>query len=354
MMQGLSLYVQLAKGFTTTSASWLNHRQTYWWSSHYCSHVSSKAPLRIQHQSYSSCNRRSVEMTTATPIQPLFVPGIPIPNIPKIPVVMQDDNNVDQYYYPVNRIFCVGKNYVDHVKEMGGNPRNEAPCLFMKPSSAIVPCGREKSRSVDTTDTSAIKIMYPLKTNNLQYEIELVVALGNINDNGVSNVSIDNVSNMIYGYAIGVDLTRRDLQTIAKKNGLPWCTSKGFDQSAPISRIYPISLPHVYEKLHLPLLNRRMFNDTTNVDDVNNSETTKLWLQVNGTTQQTGYPISEMVWSISEIIVQLSQLYTLHSGDIIFTGTPAGVGTIVPNDHIHAGMNVLGELEFTIQSQSID
>lgn len=280
-----------------------------------------------------------------------FVPGITVPYIPKIPVgdVNNNDGN-NHFYFPVNRIYCVGKNYSDHVKEMGGNPRNEAPCFFMKPSNAIVPCGR----CVDSNKNSpAAQIIYPLGTNNLHYEVELVVAIGTCNtdggtNDGVTNLSLEDASKIIYGYGIGIDLTRRDIQSLAKKNGLPWCTSKGFDSSAPISNIYPITISQVYETLHLPLMKSGMIPSVTN-DESRIDESTKLWLKVNGQLKQTGCPIREMIWSVPEIISQLSQLYTLRSGDIIFTGTPAGVSSIIPNDTIQAGMNVLGALEFVVQ-----
>ena len=283
---------------------------------------------------------------------PKLAPGLVIPNTPKIPIggnVNVDDNST--YYFPVNRIYCVGKNYSDHVKEMGGNPRSEAPCFFMKPSNAIVPCG---ARRRDNENATPSKIDYPLGTNNLHYEVELVVAIGNLEGGnvGVSNVSVEDASKLIYGYGVGIDLTRRDIQSHAKKNGLPWCTSKGFDASAPISDIYPITIPHVLENLHLPLMERRNLSSLNHDKPNGNEESTKLWLNVNGELKQSGSPIREMIWSVPEIVSQLSQLYTLCSGDIIFTGTPAGVSSIIPNDTIHAGMNVLGELEFVLQPRS--
>ena len=290
--------------------------------------------------------------------EPNFVPGIKIPSIPRIPVgdIQNNTDGNNTCYFPVNRIYCVGKNYTDHVKEMGGNPRDEAPCFFMKPSNAIVPCGR----CISTNQNSPVtQIVYPLGTDNLHYEVELVIAIGNVEggtNDGVTNISVDDASKIVYGYGIGIDLTRRDLQSHAKKNGLPWCTSKGFDESAPISNIYPITIPQVYEQLHVPLTKSRSI--TTDIcdgenhigDDENreNKISTKLWLYVNGQLKQSGCPIREMIWSVQEIISQLSQLYTLRSGDIIFTGTPAGVSKIIPNDTVHAGMNVLGALEFVV------
>ncbi len=284
--------------------------------------------------------------------EPKLAPGLVVPNTPKIPIggiLNVDDNST--YYFPVNRIYCVGKNYSDHVQEMGGNPRSEAPCFFMKPSNAIVPCGPRYNGYENATLS---KIDYPLGTNNLHYEVELVVAIGNLEGGnvGVNNGSVEDASKLIYGYGVGIDLTRRDLQSQAKKNGLPWCTSKGFDSSAPISDIYPITIPHVYENLHLPLMERRKLASLKHDNPNENEESTQLWLYVNGELKQRGSPIQEMIWSVPEIISQLSQLYTLCSGDIIFTGTPAGVSSIIPNDTIHAGMNVLGELEFVLQPRN--
>jgi fumarylpyruvate hydrolase len=279
-----------------------------------------------------------------------FVPGIRIPHVPRIPV--GDDKSVDgnnTYYFPVNRIYCVGKNYSDHVKEMGGNPRDEAPCFFMKPSNAVVPCGRSISND---ENSSVTQIEYPLGTDNLHYEVELVVAIGNTENgtnDGVTNVSVDDASKLIYGYGVGVDLTRRDLQSQAKKNGLPWCTSKGFDASAPISNIYPITIPQVYEQLHLPLIRSRIDD---NEKPQKKEKATDLWLYVNGQLKQSGCPVHEMIWSVPEIISQLSRLYRLRSGDIIFTGTPAGVSRIIPNDTVRAGMNVLGVMEFVLLPNS--
>lgn len=314
------------------------------------------SPLR---PSTSSSTTTPYRITAMSMSETKFVPGLAIPHIPKIPVggCIENNDGNNSYYFPVNRIYCVGKNYTDHVKEMGGNPREEAPCFFMKPSNAIVPCDR---RICNNEEATIAKVGYPLGTNNLHYEVELVVAIGSTEggtNEGVTNVSIEDASKIIYGYGVGIDLTRRDIQSHAKKNGLPWCTSKGFDASAPISNIYPITIPLVYEQLHLPLTKRRNIASVTNDDGLINCNeilqpdaSTNLWLYVNGQLKQRGYPIREMIWSVPEIISQLSQLYTLRSGDIIFTGTPAGVSNIIPNDTVHAGMNVLGELEFVVQA----
>ena len=268
---------------------------------------------------------------------------IPPPNLPKIPVILPATSDS---YFPVRRIFCVGRNYANHVIEMGEDPRTESPCFFMKPSHSIVPCGK-RSASAAVPPQS---IVYPLATHDLHYEVELVVALGSptMLVSGVCNVPVADAASLIYGYAIGVDLTRRDLQSIAKKKGLPWCSSKGFDQSAPIGNIYPISDTQVHEKLHMPLSTTSMQADRK-LDDGNVASSAKLWLTVNGTERQSGFPVRQMIWSVPEIISALSLQFALQPGDLIFTGTPEGVGPVHPGDHVMAGMDgCLGALEFVM------
>jgi fumarylpyruvate hydrolase len=335
---------------------------------------------------------------------------VPPPSTPKIPVILHQ-NDVDghgsndttfdtigtttatrmnpddpqcestgTYYFPVRRIFCVGRNYKDHVVEMGEDPQRELPCFFMKPSHAIVPCGStlqkvttmvtgHTEQEKSNRDSSSIQpIVYPLATNDLHHEVELVIAIGpttcdDAKNNhhvqvGFHHVSVTDAASIVYGYTIGIDLTRRDIQSVAKKNGLPWCTSKGFDQSAPIGHIYPICNPYIYHELHVPLTTARSEtttctnSDHTIVDDgakSTSSSSKKMWLQVNGIQRQMGLPIEQMIWSVPEIISILSHQFTLHAGDIIYTGTPAGVGPLRPGDHVRAGMDGLGELEFIVQ-----
>lgn len=206
--------------------------------------------------------------------------------------------------FPVHRIYCVGRNYAAHARESGADPDREAPFYFMKPADAIV------------ADRSSIP--YPARTNNLHHEIELVVAIGK----GGENVSVEEVTTCIFGYAVGIDLTRRDLQSDAKKSGRPWDTAKGFDYSAPLSAIHPVA------KAGHPLRGR-------------------IWLKVNGELRQDGN-LDEMIWSVPEAISELSGLFALMPGDLIFTGTPAGVGPLERGDRITGGIEGVDEIAIEI------
>jgi fumarylpyruvate hydrolase len=198
--------------------------------------------------------------------------------------------------FPVHRIYCVGRNYADHVREMGSDPKAEPPVFFTKPADAIV--------------ASGAPVPYPPRTDNLHYEVELVVAIARAGRNIAASQALAHV----FGYAVGNDLTRRDLQAAAKKKGLPWDTGKAFDASAPIAPIRPASLGHV--------------------------ERGRIWLSVNGETRQQS-DVSEMIWSVPEIIAELSTLFELKAGDLIYTGTPAGVGALKPGDRIECGVEGL-------------
>ena len=193
--------------------------------------------------------------------------------------------------FPVRRIYCVGRNYNEHVKEMGGEVGRDPPFFFMKPADAIVLDGH---------------FPYPTMSADVHHEIELVVALGE--------------GGKIFGHAVGLDMTRRDLQAAAKKLGRPWDTAKGFDHSAPISAIVSGTAP--------------LTNGAITLD-------------VNGTRCQTG-DISEMIWSIAEIIAELGTLYALKTGDLIFTGTPAGVGAVQIGDRLEAAIAGVGALEVEV------
>jgi fumarylpyruvate hydrolase len=193
-----------------------------------------------------------------------------------------------QQRFPVHRIYCVGRNYADHALEMGADPKSEPPVFFTKPADAVVPNGAD--------------IPYPPRTQNLHHEVELVVAIG---------------ASGIFGYAVGNDLTRRDLQGAAKKKGHPWDTGKAFDASAPISAIRPVSQGHI--------------------------ERGRIWLTVNGESRQTS-DVREMIWSVPDIIAELSTLFELKAGDLIYTGTPAGVGPLQPGDLIECGVEGLETL----------
>jgi len=206
--------------------------------------------------------------------------------------------------YPVRRIYCVGRNYAEHAREMGHDPDRDPPFFFMKPADAVVPSGSS--------------IEYPLATANLHYEMELVVAIGK------SGTSIDqaNANDHIYGYAVGIDLTRRDLQVEAKNMGRPWDAGKGFDESAPISAIHPVS-------------------------EIGHPTSGRIWLAVDGETKQDS-DIAKLIWNVPEVIAHLSGLYALEPGDLIYTGTPAGVGPVVAGNTITGGVDGVDTIEVAI------
>jgi fumarylpyruvate hydrolase len=231
-------------------------------------------------------------MTTPTPVF-VFLP----PSTPSVEIAGTRNR------FPVHRIYCVGRNYADHVREMGSDPKAEAPVFFAKPPDAIV--------------ASGVAIPYPPRTENFHHEVELVVAIGGAG----RNIAASHAIGHIFGYAVGNDLTRRDLQGASKKKGLPWDTSKGFDASAPIGAIRPASLGHV--------------------------EHGRIWLSVNGETRQQS-DVGEMIWSVPEIIAELSTFFELKAGDLIYTGTPAGVGPLNPGDKIECGVEGLETLHNTI------
>jgi fumarylpyruvate hydrolase len=217
--------------------------------------------------------------------------------VPAVPVAGAVD------LFPVRRIYCVGRNYADHAKEMGFSER-EAPFFFMKPADAVVPGGGP--------------VAYPPRTDNLHHEIELVVAIGR----GGARIPVDQARDHIYGYAVGLDMTRRDLQLALRDKGRPWDMGKGFDQSAPLSPITPASTAG-----HL--------------------ERGAIWLKVNGTERQRS-DVSRLMWSVPEVIANLSEYVTLAPGDLIFTGTPEGVGKVVRGDQLVGGIDGLGELRVTL------
>lgn len=209
--------------------------------------------------------------------------------------------------FPVRRIFCVGRNYADHVREMGNDPKSEPPVFFTKPADAVVESGAA--------------IAYAQNTSNLHFEVELVVAIG---ARGVEVSEADALS-LVWGYGVGVDLTRRDRQAEAKKAGAPWDAAKAFDDSAPIS-----ALKRVAESEH-----------PTNA---------RISLSVNGETKQDANT-SEMIWSVPEIIAALSRSWVLQAGDLIFTGTPSGVGPLQPGDVVECSVGGVGELKFAIAAR---
>lgn len=206
--------------------------------------------------------------------------------------------------FPVRRIYCVGRNYADHALEMGGDPRQEPPFFFTKPANAIVTDGRA--------------VHYPSRTQNLHHEIELVIALGK----GGTDIAVADAWGHVFGFAVGLDLTRRDLQNEAKKSGRPWDTGKAFDESAPVSEVHVLA-------------------------ETGRMEIGRISLQVNGVIRQEG-DIAQLIWSIPEVIAELSTLFHLQPGDLVFTGTPAGVAAIQRGDVLQGGVAGLTELRVEI------
>ena len=204
--------------------------------------------------------------------------------------------------FPVRRILCVGRNYAAHRREMGGDDR-EPPFFFAKPADAVVPNGGE--------------VAYPSATANLHHEIELVAALGG----GGVDISTADALSLVWGYAVGVDMTRRDLQFAARDKGQPWDASKGFDQSAPIGLIRRASGPAQPQG--------------------------RIALSVNGQVRQEA-SLADMIWNVAEIIAQASRLWRLAPGDLIFTGTPEGVGPLVRDDRVEGQIEDVGVVGFTI------
>ena len=206
--------------------------------------------------------------------------------------------------FPVHRIYCVGRNYEEHAKEMGFTGR-EPPFFFMKPADAVL--------VVNAGETG--DMLYPSLTKNLHHEIELVVAIGKNN----KNIQAADAMSHIYGYAVGLDMTRRDLQNDMKKQGRPWCIGKGFDHSAPIGPITPAAL----------------------AGDVAHAE---IYVQVNGQDRQRSH-VSQLIWNIAETIEHVSAAWELQPGDLIYTGTPEGVGAVVAGDTMVGAVSGLGELK---------
>jgi fumarylpyruvate hydrolase len=209
-----------------------------------------------------------------------------------------------QHRFPVHRIYCVGRNYAAHAREMGDDPDREPPFYFMKPADSIVPGGGT--------------INYPPRTKDLHHEIELVVAIGK----GGANIANDDVDKHVIAYGVGIDLTRRDLQAAAKKSGKPWDPGKSFEQAAPISALH-------------------------RVEEIGHPTKGRIWLAVNGEVRQDG-DLADMIWSVREAVAELSTLYTLAPGDLLYTGTPAGVGALVSGDKVTGGIDGIDKIEITI------
>lgn len=219
--------------------------------------------------------------------------------MPVVGIPVKDSNAL----FPVRRIYCVGRNYAAHAREMGFDPDREPPFFFCKPNDAesIVP--------VPAGET--VTIPYPSLTSNYHYEIELVVAIGKDG----KNISVEQAAEYIYGYAVGLDMTRRDLQMAQRENGRPWEIGKAFDFSAPVGPIHRLA-------------------------DVGELNAGDIHLTVNGETQQRS-DITHLIWNVAETIANLSTLFELKQGDLIFTGTPEGVGAVVPGDEMRADVDGL-------------
>mmetsp|Transcript_2192 Transcript_2192/g.2970 ORF Transcript_2192/g.2970 Transcript_2192/m.2970 type:complete len:257 (-) Transcript_2192:1891-2661(-) len=232
--------------------------------------------------------------------------------------------------FPVNRVYCIGRNYREHAIEMGHDPEREPPFFFQKPFDAVVDttCACTSAMSTLQLDSQNKKciIPYPPMTKSLHYEGELIIAIGK---EGI-NISEKDAKSHIFGYAIGCDLTRRDLQSQAKKLSRPWDISKGFDYSAPMSQIVSTQ-------------------DNNNNQDENHllPDNAKIQLSVNGQTKQNS-TIDHMIWSIPEMISFLSQYFRLKPGDLIMTGTPAGVGELNVGDEVQIQCGNLPICEFQI------
>jgi fumarylpyruvate hydrolase len=223
-----------------------------------------------------------------------------VPAAPQATVAVEETADL----FPVHRIYCVGRNYAEHAREMGHDPDREPPFFFCKPADAVV--------------ANDSQIPYPMVTDNLHHEIEQVVAIGKAGVNIPAAQALDHV----YGYAVGIDLTRRDLQGVAKKMARPWDSGKAFDNAAPCSAIRPAS------KIGHPASGR-------------------VWLAINGDLRQEG-DLNQLIWSVPEIIEYLSGLWELQPGDLIMTGTPAGVGAIERGDRITGGVEGIGEISVQI------
>lgn len=206
--------------------------------------------------------------------------------------------------FPVRRVFCVGRNYAAHAREMGSDPSREPPFFFTKPADAVVPASGS--------------VPYPPSTEELHHEVELVVAL----KGGGTDIAPEQALDLVWGYGVGLDLTRRDLQAIAKKDGRPWDMAKGFDASAPCSPLLPVSA-------------------------VGHPSEGSIWLEVNGQRKQEGN-LNEMIWPVADVIAYLSRFVALAPGDLIYTGTPSGVDALNPGDRVRGGVDGVATFELEI------
>lgn len=209
-----------------------------------------------------------------------------------------------QLKFPVRRVYCVGRNYAAHAVEMGHDPDKEPPFFFQKNPDDLVLRGGT--------------FPYPARSTDVHHEIELVIAL----HEGGTNIPVERALDHVYGYAVGIDMTRRDLQSAAKKAGRPWELGKAFDASAPCSDIIPAS-------------------------EIGHPDKGAIWLEVNGERRQGG-DLSQLIWKVPEVISHLSGLFTLASGDLIFSGTPSGVGPVTRGDVLHGSIEGVGEITVSV------
>jgi len=223
---------------------------------------------------------------------------IPVPQ----PVLLPVEGSAD--FFPVRRVYCVGRNYADHAIEMGHDPSREPPFFFQKNADNLLPAGQP--------------FPYPPLSEDVHYEAECVIFL----KEGGENIPVEKALDCIYGYAIGIDFTRRDLQAVAKKMGRPWEVAKAFEFSAPVSPIVP-------------------------ADELGHPANGRIWLDHNGKRVQEG-DLNQMIWKVPEIIAELSKLFILAPGDVIMTGTPAGVGAVKPGDTVECGIDGIATLTVSV------
>ena len=224
------------------------------------------------------------------------------PAVVAVPVKGSEDT------FPVRRVYCVGRNYAAHAREMGFDPDREPPFFFCKPADAVVP----------VAEGSTLTLPYPSETANLHYEIELVAAIGK----GGFNIPLEQALEHVWGYAVGLDMTRRDLQMKMREAGRPWEIGKAFDESAPIGPLYPVAQCGHLEKANIHL-------------------------DVNGATKQDS-SIDKLIWSVAETVSYLSKFFRLEPGDLIYTGTPEGVGPVVAGDLMVGSVEGLGKLSVKV------
>ncbi|WJR66514.1 fumarylacetoacetate hydrolase family protein [Neorhizobium sp. CSC1952] len=205
--------------------------------------------------------------------------------------------------FPVRRVYCVGRNYADHALEMGGDPSREPPFFFQKNADNLY---------------NGKTFPYPPLSSSVHHEVELVVALSA----GGADIAVGDALSKVYGYAVGIDFTRRDLQDVAKKMSRPWEAAKAFEKSAPVSALVPAS-------------------------KIGHPRAGSVWLDVNGQRKQSG-DLNQLIWKLPEIIAELSKLFVLAPGDVIMTGTPAGVGPVVKGDKVACGIEGVGKLSLTV------